>query len=117
MGLPAMQKIPLKLATSGMVLARDVYRNGNGSGFPVCGKKTVLTDPLIARLEQMDIASIYVEGQQLQEEGRHSLEGLLRDLEHRFEKVRQDPLMARLHDIYCDYYKRSMGVDGARQTE
>lgn len=112
-----MQKIPLKLATAGMVLARDVYRSGNGAGFPICGKKTVLTDPLIARLERMDIATIYVEGHSAQEDGEHSLEAALRDLDLRFEKVLQDPLMAKLHDIYSDYYKRSMGDDGARQAE
>lgn len=112
-----MQKIPIKLATSGMILARDVYRGGNGGGFPVCGKDTILTDSLIARLERMDITAIYVDGRSPQEDGERSLENALRDLESRFEKVLQDPMMARLHGIYCDYYKRSMGVEGARQPE
>ncbi|NVN90641.1 MAG: hypothetical protein HXX11_08525 [Desulfuromonadales bacterium] len=112
-----MQKIPLKLATAGMVLARDVFRNGNTVGFPVCGKTTVLTETLISRFENMDISSIYVEGHPLWDDGDRSLEDMLGDLDQRFTKVRQDPLMAKLHDIYADFYKRSMGDDSGRQTE
>ena len=109
-----MQKIPLKLATRGMVLARDVFRNGNpASGFPVCGKSTVLTESLISRLENMDISAIYVEGHPLWEDGDQSLEDIMRDLEQRFSKVKQDPLMTRLFEIYTDYYKRSMGENSA----
>ncbi|ABK98281.1 hypothetical protein [Pelobacter propionicus] len=112
-----MQKITLKSAAAGMVLARDIFRNGTTAGFPVCGKKTVLTASLITRLEHMDIATIYVEGCPCGEEGDRSLDAVLHDLEHRFVKVRHDPLMARLYDIYSDYYKRSMGDEGGRQTE
>jgi hypothetical protein len=112
-----MQKIPLKHAVAGMVLAQDVFRNEVSSGLPVCGKKTVLTAPLITRLENMDIASIYVEGHPIMEEGGRSLDDMLRDLEHRFARVRQDPLMSRLYDIYADCYRRSMGDDGGRQAE
>lgn len=111
-----MQKIPLKLAVAGMVLARDVFRNGVSSGLPVCGRKTVLTTQLITRLENMDVSSIYVEGEPFADAGR-SLEDILHELEHRFVRVRQDPLMSRLYDIYADCYRRSMGADGGRQTE
>ncbi len=112
-----MQKIPLQFAAAGMVLARDVFRNGSQSGLPVCGKKTVLTASLIARLEHMDIATLYVEGHPIAEEGDRSLDDMLHDLDRRFERVRQDSLMARLHSIYADYYRRSMGDDGGRQAE
>lgn len=112
-----MQKIPLKRAVAGMVLARDVFRNGMTAGMPVCGKTTVLTAPLICRLENMDIASVYVEGHPFMEDGDLSLEDMLRDLEQRFARVRQDPLMDRLYDIYADCYRRSMGDNGGRQTE
>jgi len=112
-----MQKISLKLATAGMVLARDVFRNGNTAGFPVCGKSTILTETLITRFDNMDIATIYVEGHPHWEEGDRSLEDMLGDLEHRFTKVQEDPLMVVLHNIYADYYRRSMGDDSGRQTE
>ncbi len=104
-----MQKIPLMLATAGMVLARDVFRNDSPTGMPICGKETVLTDALIARLDHLDVQSIYVDGHPLNQDGERKLEDLLRDLDHRFEKVRQDPLTSKLYDIYADYLKRSMG--------
>jgi hypothetical protein len=107
-----MQKIPLMRATAGMVLARDVYRNDISNGIPICGTGTVLTDILIARLENNGVNALYVAGHPVWEDGDRSLDEMLRDLDQRFEKVRQDPRMARLHDIYADYLKRSLGDDG-----
>jgi len=104
-------------AAAGMVLARDVFRNGTSTGFPVCSKDTVLTDALIARLQHMDIAFIYVKGRPLPQDGDRSLDDMLHDLEQRFVKVKEDPLMATFHDIYADYYRRSMGDDSGRQPE
>ncbi len=112
-----MQKIPLMNAAAGMVLARDVFRSGTSTGFPVCSKDTALTDALIARLQHMDIAFVYVKGRPLPQDGDRSLDEMLHDLEQRFAKVRQDPLMAALHDMYADYYRRSMGDDSGRQQE
>jgi hypothetical protein len=109
-----MQKIPLKRATAGMVLAKDVFRNDSPIGIPVCGMGTVLTDILIARLDNMDVHSIYVEGHPVWEEGDHSLDDMLRDLDRRFEKVRHDPLMSRIYDIYADHLRRSLGDDNVR---
>jgi hypothetical protein len=109
-----MQKIPLLKATAGMVLARDVFRNNNPVGMPVCGKMTVLTDALITRLDHLDVKSIYVEGHPVWEEGDRTAGELLSDLDRRFAKVRNDPLTAKLYDIYADYLKRSMGEDGGR---
>jgi hypothetical protein len=113
----AMQKIPLKHAVAGMVLARDVFRSGVSSGLPVCGKTTVLTTPLITRLENMDIASVYVEGRPLMEDDGCSLDDMLQNLEQRFARVRENPLMSRLYEIYADCYRRSMGDDGGRKAE
>ena len=112
-----MQKIPLMLASAGMVLANDVFRNEVSNGMPVCGKETVLTDVLIARLDSMGVKSIYVEGHPIWEDGDSSLDDMLLSLERRFEKVRQDPLMTRLFDIYADNIKRSLGDDGDRQAQ
>lgn len=111
-----MQKIPLHLAKEGMVLAREICRNDSTSSIPVCGKDVVLTSELIARLGHMDINSIYVQGHPVRSEGDHSLETMLGNLEHRFEKVRNDPLMSKVYDIYANYLKRTMGDDGGRQA-
>lgn len=112
-----MQKIPLLAAKAGMILAREVYRSESAIGIPICGKDTELTDTLIARLENLKIQSVYVEGHPVREEGDPSLDDMLRDLDSRFAKVRQDPLTAKLHDIYADYLKRSMGESGERKTD
>ena len=57
-----MQKIPLMLAKAGMIIARDVFRADSPIGIPICGKGTLLSDTLIARFDNMDVQSIYVEG-------------------------------------------------------
>ena len=111
-----MQKIPLIHATAGMVLSKDVFRDDNPNSIPICGKDTVLSDILITRLENMGVHTVYVGGRPVWEEGDSSLDVKLLELDRRFEKVRNDPLMSRLHDIYADYLKRSMGDDGERQA-
>ena len=112
-----MQKIPLMCATSGMKLARDVFRNDSPVGMPVCGKDTVLTDSLIARLDHLDVKSIYVEGHPLWSEGEKTLDEILGELDLRFEKVRNDPLTSKLHSIYATFLKNSMGDSSGRQTD
>jgi hypothetical protein len=112
-----MQKIPLMLAVTDMVLARDVFRGDSPAGMPVCGKGTVLTDALIARLEHLDIQSVYVVGHPVWDEGDRSFEDVLRDLDKRFDKVADDPLTAKLYNIYKAYLTKSMGDDGGRKAE
>ena len=112
-----MQKIPMTLAKAGMILARDVFRSEPASGIPICGRGTELTEPLIARLGNLNIQSMYVEGHPVWEEGDRGLDDILRELDSRFEKVRQDPLTYKLHDIYADYLRRSMGESGGRKAE
>ena len=112
-----MQKIPLAAARAGMILARDIFRSESAIGIPICGKKTELTDTLIARLENLKVQSVYVEGHPVWEKGERGLDDILRDLDSRFEKVRQDPLTAKLHDIYADYLQGSMGESGGRKTD
>jgi hypothetical protein len=112
-----MQKIPMMTAQAGMILARDVFRSESEIGIPICGKDTELTDALIARLGNLKVQSIYVEGHPVWTEGDRGLDDILRDLDSRFAKVRQDPLTAKLHDIYAAYLKRSMGESGERKAD
>lgn len=112
-----MQKIPLMLAKAGMTLARDVYRGGSPIGIPVCAKGTELTDSLIARLENMDVQSVHVEGRPVREEGELSLDDLLCDLDNRFSKTLHEPLNVMLYDICKAYLIKSMGGDSDRQAE
>lgn len=111
-----MQKIPLMLAKTGMVLARDVFRGDAPNGMPICGKDTVLTDSLIARLDHMDVQSVSVQGHPVWEEGELSFDDLLRDLDGRFEKTMQDPLNTILYDIHKAHLIKSMEGESGRQT-
>ncbi len=111
-----MQKIPLILAKAGMNLARDVFRGDSPIGIPICGKGTELTDVLIARLENLDIQTVHVEGHPVWEEGERTFDDLLTDLEGRFSKTLHEPLNAMLYDIYRAYLIKSMGGDSDRQA-
>jgi hypothetical protein len=104
-----MQKIPLMLAKVGMILARDVFRGNSPIGIPICGKGTLLTDALIARLDNMDVQTVYVEGHPVWEDGERSVDDIVRELDGRFIKSRQEPLNAVLYDIYKAYLIKSMG--------
>ena len=112
-----MQKIPLMLAKAGMTLARDVFRGDSPIGMPVCGKGTELTDALIARFDNMDIQTVYVEGHPVWEEGERSFDDLQRELEGRFIKTLQEPLNVMLYDIYKAYLIKSMEGDSGRKAE
>lgn len=109
-----MQKIPLMLATAGMVLARDVFRGDNPAGMPICGKGTLLTDGLIARLELLDVQSISVEGHPVCEEGERTLEDMIKELDYRFNKVIDDPLTAKLYETYKAFLTKSMEGNSER---
>lgn len=111
-----MQKIPLNLAAEGMVLAKEVNRNDSSSGIPVCGKDVVLTAALIRRFDLMDIKSIYVKGYPVKNQHEPTLDTLLAELEHRFEKVRNDLLMSRVHDIYAAHIRRVYGDNGGTEA-
>ena len=76
----------------------------------------MLTNELIRRFDQMDVKSIYVQGRPVVVEGGATLETVLENLEHRFEKVRTDPLMSKVFDIYTAYIKRTMGADGGTKS-
>ncbi len=107
-----MQTIPIALAGPEMVLARDVRRNENPQVPPICGRGTILTESLIERLVNMGIKVVTVEGHPVAVEGEKTLEDLLADLDHRFSKVANVPLMGRLKEIYRKNIIRSMGGEG-----
>ncbi len=106
-----MQLIPIALAQPEMVLAREVVRPDNPSGPPICGRGMALSAPLIARLRQMGIKSLIVDGHPVMVEGEESLEIMLDALEHRFSKVTGDPLMDFLKGTFRSILCRSMGEE------
>lgn len=112
-----MQKIPLNLASPDMILARDIFRSGSPAGIPICGKGTVLTASLLARLQQLGIQSLYVEGHPVRQEGDLSPEQQLRELDHRFAKTLDNRYNLILRDIYRKQISDMMGEQGGRPSE
>jgi hypothetical protein len=110
-----MQKIPLLLAEPDMVLARDIYRDDNANGPPICGRGVALTDSLIERLKRMGVQTISVEGHPVRMDGDKNLEEILSALERRFKKAGNDPLTGRLKEIYRAHYMKSFGEYGGRE--
>jgi hypothetical protein len=105
-----MQKIPLTLATPEMILARDIHREDNPAGPPICGKGVKLTASLIERLKKIEVQSVFVEGKLMGQAVSKSPEDLMSDLDKRFSKVEDDPLTARLKNIYRQHYEKVAGV-------
>jgi len=98
-----MQKIPLKRATPGMKLAKPVV---NDRGMTLVGAGTQLTEDTIDRLVGMEVHRITVEGHPIdtgQEE--KSLDQMLGELDKRFRKVKDDPLMKKIKNMISEVLK------------
>lgn len=88
-----MQKVPLSLAKSGMVLEKPVIRE---NGMTLVGVGTELTDSLLQRLENMGIESIIVEGSPLTSDGENSYAAKIERLDHLFRQYTQDKWMQKV---------------------
>ncbi|HMK50073.1 MAG TPA: hypothetical protein VK435_08470 [Thermodesulfovibrionales bacterium] len=95
-----MQKIPLTLAYEGLILAQDIRNEDNPDGPPLCGRGVTLTESLISRLNRMGVQAISVEGHPIRMDGEKTLEEELAVLDERFKKVKDDPLMKKLKELY-----------------
>lgn len=83
-----MKRVVIHELLPDMVLARPVT---NSNGLPIVAAGTALDTALIERLRQIDLPSVYVEGDALDSGGK-TLEELETELDHRFRHVMQDPI-------------------------
>lgn len=98
-----MQKIPLKLAKAGMKLAKPVV---NDRGMTLCGAGTELAEETIQRLVRMEVKRIAVEGHPVDTGGKEkSLAQKLEELDTRFKKVQNDPLMKKIKNMMSEVLK------------
>jgi hypothetical protein len=89
-----MQKVPITLASPGMVLAKPIM---NDKGMPLCAEGTELTEMLIDRLRAMNITVLTVKGHPLGGDSTtRTLEERIAEIEERFIQVKGDPLMDRV---------------------
>lgn len=109
-----MQKIPISQAAPGMVLAQEIKNSDDPSSMTICGKGVKLTESLIARLEQMGVQSVRVEGHPVKVEGEATLEEMLAALNRRFSRVEDDALMMKVKEMYRKQIYRSLGEPDGR---
>lgn len=110
-----MQKIPLKLARSGMVLARPVIRE---NGITVVAEGFELTDSLILRLEGMKIERIVVKGNPVDMGGGGStaFDERLARLDHLFRSWEKDQWMRKVKAFLANYFRLKAAARAAAET-
>ncbi len=96
-----MQRIPLKLAAPGMVTAREITTE---DGKILCGPGVELTGELIDRLSRTGIASVVVEGHPLRLPGEKSLRQKIKELDMRFSRVKDDPVLRALMKLIAEHW-------------
>ena len=103
-----MKKVPIQEALPGMVLAKPVT---NASGLIVAAAGLPLDEALIAHLERMGKAAVYVDSAPGEEPSK-SLEDLERELNARFRKVQGDPELTRIREAIRRHLRGRSGVPG-----
>ncbi|GFM35686.1 hypothetical protein [Desulfovibrio psychrotolerans] len=100
-----MQKIPVKLAAPGMILAKPVVRD---NGITLVGEGVELTESLIARFEQSGVGSVTVQGNPVQMDGLAGGTDFGRRaerMEHLFRKHGDDPFMMTMKKVLVQYFR------------
>ena len=101
-----MKRVVIHELLPDMVLARPVT---NANGLPVVAAGTILDDGLIERFRQMNLPSVYVEGDALDTGGK-TLEELEAELDHRFRQVGHDPLQQLILKTLRTHLRATHGV-------
>ena len=83
-----MKRVVIEELLPGMILAKPVT---NANGLPIVAVGTTLDGFIIERLQRLELASVYVEGNPEDSNGK-TLTELEAELELRFRKVAQDPV-------------------------
>jgi len=94
------QRIPIKLAKAGMVLAKDAV---TPEGQVLCGAGTSLSEELIARLKRQGVLVISVQGHPVRLPGEMVLSEKLKELDRRFSKVKDDPVLRALKHLIGEH--------------
>ncbi len=73
-------------------------------GQVLCGAGTELTAELVLRLEKQGVSVLTVEGHPVTLPGEKSLNERLRDLEYRFSKVKEDPVLKAVKKLIAELW-------------
>ena len=94
-----MIKIAADKLEEGMILAQKIER---ADGIMLCNRGTELTPALINTIRRMDLESVLIEGDPFasEEEKQAHVQGLLRELDERFSRVADDPVLGQLKEMF-----------------
>lgn len=95
-----MQRIPLNAAKPGMKLAKEVKTS---DGQVLCGPGLELTQGLLDKLYKSDVHAIVVEGHPVEMPDDKPLAQRIIELEHRFSKVKDDPVLRALMKLVAEH--------------
>ena len=96
-----MQRIPLKLAQPGMILAKEAV---TPEGQVLCGAGTTLSQEILARLAKQEVLTLTVEGHPVSMPGEKTLPEKLKELDLRFSKVKDDPVLRALKTLIAEFW-------------
>lgn len=99
-----MQKIPLNLAKPGMQLAKPILRD---NGLVLVAENTELSQPLLERLERMEVAMITVQGHPIDlgdGGGDNPYVARADRLDHLFRRQAEDPWMTKLRIHFKEFF-------------
>ena len=110
-----MQKIPLKMATHGMILGEAVQRE---DGLVLVGAGTELTESIINRLTASGIGSITVKGQPIAGGAGGDYKSLIENLGPMFRHYQNDRFMLGLQGVLRKYFQvKQDEAEAAKQAE
>ncbi|MGQ9499390.1 MAG: hypothetical protein ACUVQ6_03350 [Dissulfurimicrobium sp.] len=95
-----MQRIPLTLAVPKMVLAKAIKTE---DGKVLCGSGVELTAELINRLSKSGVHMVVVKGHPVQMPNEKPLVEMIKELEERFSKVKDDPILRALMRLIAEH--------------
>jgi hypothetical protein len=90
-----MRRVPIEKVEAGMITAQPIISE---KGMVLCSKGSPLSETLIGRLRKLGIRAIAVEGEDPVEGTMDPVQSRL-EIDERFSKVADDPLMAEIKNL------------------
>lgn len=111
-----MQKIPVRLAKPGMILAKPLLRD---NGLVLVGEGTEISESLLSRIVSLNIETVVVKGTPLDLDGLGGSSAYAKRaerLDHLFRKFRADPFMIKLKDRLKEYFQVKAAAEEAAEA-
>lgn len=110
-----MQRIPVRLAKPGMILAKPLLRD---NGLVLVAEGTEISESLLGRLASMNVETVVVKGQPLDMDGLGGSSAYAKRaqrLDHLFRKYTNDPFMMKLKERMKKYFQLKAAAQAAEE--